>query len=136
MLLFFNGLMARPFHTLNELPISYSMWGEVEDEVGSCVYFGTIRKNSKVYGLTALVSNDTVRCASLADKHDRREKLSNEKINAYLNRARSTFKRFRKSQPYKIGQNMVGDFEDLDLYLQEEQGEAIDHCLQEIGCND
>ena len=71
----------------------------------------------------------------MADQHYRREKLSNEKINAFINRARSTFQRFRKSQPYKIGQNMVGDFGDLDLYLEDEQVEAIEHCLQEIGCD-
>ena len=71
----------------------------------------------------------------MADQHYRREKLSNEKINAFINRARATFQRFRKSQPYKTGQNMVGDFGDLDLYLQEEQVEAVEHCLQEIGCD-
>ena len=71
----------------------------------------------------------------MVDQHYRREKLSNEKINAFINRARSTFQRFRKSQPYRTGQNMVGDFGDLDLYLEDEQVEAIEHCLQEIGCD-
>ncbi len=65
-------------------------------------------------------------------KRSERGVLSREKVEAFINRARSAARRSPHS-PYLAGMHLADDFDSLELYTSDEQIEAVLACLREIG---
>lgn len=57
--------------------------------------------------------------------------LSPQKVQAFINRARSSARR-RRTAPYASGKNLPSDLDKLGLYDFEEQARAVLACLEEI----